>query len=117
RGQVVVVEVVPEGTGGRARRPPGRTPLDPFDPFGMFRRLDPFGGPRFGQLPPFDALPQDVPPVPEELQTSRALDPIAFLVAKAKPTRVVLGQQLSLNIYAYGARGDFQSLGSTEPSR
>lgn len=113
RGEVVVVEVVPEGTGGRARRPQRRAP---FDPFGMWRHFDPFGGQRFPQFPLDDPL-QDLPPVPEELQTSRALDPLAFLIAKAKPTRVVLGQQVSLTIYAYGARGDFQGLGSTEPSR
>jgi hypothetical protein len=48
-----------------------------------------------------------LPPYPEELRVDRAPDAYAFLRAVASPTQVVVGQQLTLKIYAYGRQGPF----------
>ena len=45
-----------------------------------------------------------------------ATDPIAFLRARATPARVVVGEQVTLAIDAYGSRGPFREVSSTEPS-
>ncbi|MFZ5892240.1 MAG: BatD family protein [Myxococcota bacterium] len=117
KGNARSVEVVPEGAGGgRGRRP------DPFDPFGMFQGMPGFPGfPGMGRgfpFPDFDDVGQpQLPPVPPDLQTDRAPDPIAFLTAKTNSKRVVVGQTLSLKLAAYGSRGDYGAVGLTEPSR
>jgi len=113
KGSLVVVQVVPEGQGGR--RPggiPGRIPFDPFDFF------DPFGRAPFPRLP-FDEPPSEpeTPTYPPEYAVDRVLDPVAFLVARAKPQKVVLGQAVNFALYAYGARGVFEPGATTEPSR
>jgi hypothetical protein len=111
-GNPVVVEVVPQGTLPTPPRRPSR-----FDPFGMF---DPFGTSPFppglfGQEPP--ERQEEVPPVPEEYRLDQAPDPTAFLRAVAKPRRVVVGEQVTLKIYAYGGRGQFNAGNPKEASR
>lgn len=116
QAQPVQVRVLPEGqrprARGRARR--GRPdPFDSLDPFGsggsfddLFDRLR-GGSSRFDQLP---AAPLDL--IPE-----RALDSLAFLDAHLDTRRAVVGQQVTLAIYAHGAQGLFQEApGAREPS-
>lgn len=104
-GDTIEVEVVAAGSGTRPRR------RDPLDPFG-------FGLP---SLPGFplgaDDPPADLPAFPEELKVERADEPGAFLRAVASPMRVVMGEQVTLKIYAYGSRGPFRETNTSEPSR
>lgn len=114
RSSAQSVEVVPEGSLPRAprRRSPFGGMFDPFD-------FDPFG--KGSGMPDIDDLLNDgEPPVgdyPEELATDAALDSLAFIVAKARPTRVYLGQQVTFQVIAYGARGPFQEASSKEAGR
>jgi hypothetical protein len=114
------VEVVSAGTlqpqGNRGRR---RMPFDPFDPFGDF---DPFSGPL---LPPMRGLPQfgnpnldqqQISNWPREFDIAQPRDPTAFLDARATPKRVVIGQQVTLSIFAYGHPGLFELSSVTEPA-
>jgi hypothetical protein len=107
-GDVVEVQVSPPGT---RPRPKG---FDPFDPFS-------FGLPSMPSLPFQDPdLPSEepsLPPFPEELRVSRPLDSLAFLRAVVSPKRAVVGEQVTLDIYAYGARGPFRETYTSEPSR
>jgi hypothetical protein len=116
KGNARNVEVVPEGTGGPRRGRP-----DPFDPFGMFPNMPGFPSfPGFGRAFPFPDLDDNepvLPAVPPDFQIGSALDPLAFLVAKATPRKVVVGQAVSLKILAYGSRGLYQPVNPTEPSR
>lgn len=112
-GKQVVITVVPQGSAVPSPRgvPHGRMPFDPFqffDPFG--------GGSPFGRSPFEDDLQPSTPQFPPELAVERALDPTAFVIARAKPQRVVLGQAVRLSVYAYGSRGPFAPA-ETEPSR
>lgn len=114
KGNARNVEVVAQGAGGpRMQRP------DPFDPFGMFPGFPGFPGMGRGgfPFPDLDDQEPQAPLVPPDFQTERALDPLAFLVAKATPRKVVVGQALSLKIIAYGARGVYSPVSPTEPSR
>ncbi|HET9958120.1 MAG TPA: BatD family protein [Polyangiaceae bacterium] len=116
-GQAITVEVTPAGTARRSppggRRPSGFPfPLDPFDPFSAFRGQ---GIPGF----PFDDL--DAPDIPEpaappEYQLDHAPDQTAFLIAKATPRSVVLGEAVHLKIYSYGGAGPYEEATSNEPS-
>jgi hypothetical protein len=63
-----------------------------------------------------DSLEQ-LPAVPEELRVEHARDPLAFLNATVDKTRVVVGEQLTFRIVAYGGRGPFRETNTTEPSR
>jgi hypothetical protein len=108
RSNAETLEVVPQGTLPRAA--PRR-----FDPFSF----DPFGG-----MSPFPANPfirpdeSDEPaPVPEEYRLERAPDPVAFLRAVVTPKHPVVGEQVTLRIYAYGGHGRFVESSATEPSR
>ncbi|HEY0467741.1 MAG TPA: BatD family protein, partial [Polyangiaceae bacterium] len=56
------------------------------------------------------------PTYPEELRVDKAPDPIAFLRATVTPNPVVVGQQVTLRIYAYGGRGQFSAEKPNEPS-
>lgn len=106
-GETLEIQVTPPGS----RPPPKR--FDPFDPFGFgFPTLPnaPFGSDEPGAEP-------ELPPYPEELRVGQVEDPIAFLRAVAAPMRVVVGQQVTLTIYAYGARGPFREANTSEPSR
>jgi hypothetical protein len=58
-----------------------------------------------------------IPSAPPEYQLERAPDPVAFLNARATPRRVVMGQAISLKIFAYGSQGAYGEIGSNEPSR
>jgi hypothetical protein len=110
-GQVVTVEIVPQGSTPRRPGGPG------FDPFNW---LDPFGGSPF---PPgfFGPGPreeeEELPPVPEDLRVDQAPDPVAFLRAVVSPKRPVVGEQVTLTIYAYTSRGSFRETNTTEASR
>lgn len=117
-GDRVTVEVVPAGQGRSA--PGGRGSFDPFDPFSLP------GLPPMPKLPPLFGADDDddeddelarLPPFPEELRVERAADPYAFLRAVATPRRVVVGEQVTLRIYAYGKRGPFRETATSEPSR
>lgn len=93
----------------------------------------PFGGPNpFGPNSPLGSMPgfsfnfgnndndQDLdllPTYPNELKMDRPLDPTAFLRAEVRPKHVVVGQQVTLDIYAYGHRGPFREVNTSEPSR
>lgn len=104
-GDVVEVQVVPPGSSPRPRH------RDPLDPFG-------FGFPGLPGLPlGDDEPPADLPPFPEELRIAQAEEPVAFLRAVATPSRVVVGEQVTLKIYAYGARGPFREANTSEASR
>jgi len=113
----VVVEVVAQGTLGNRPPPLGGQPVDPFS------ILRGFGGSRFPGMPGFPGFPDEpeappeLPALPEGYKVERAPDPVAFLRATAVPTRVVVGEQVTLTGYAYAGRGDFLMASFTEPSR
>jgi hypothetical protein len=111
RGQQAVVEVVPQGS-----TPRRRTPLGTF-PFDLFDLPDPTGGRGFPGLGDLDPDASDLPAYPPEYALERAPDPLAFVVTKVAPQRVVVGEAVRLDVIAYGARGEYQTLPSTEPSR
>lgn len=105
-GDAVEVQVVPAGQGKK----------QPADPFG-FPSL-----PGMPKLPPLfgDDEPEpepDLPNFPDELRITHADDPLAFLRATATPQKVVVGEQVTLRIYAYGRRGPFREANTSEPSR
>lgn len=113
QADTVQLRVLPAGQQPRARsraRRPRLDPFDTFDPLGggfddLFDRLR--GGARFDRLP---AAPSDL--VPE-----RAPDDLAFLDARVDTRRAVVGEQVTLSIYAHGAQGLFQEApGAREPS-
>jgi hypothetical protein len=57
------------------------------------------------------------PQAPAEYAVETAPDQIAFLRPTITPTHAVVGQQMTLSIYAYGNRGVFEETYSSEPSR
>ncbi|MBN1610653.1 MAG: BatD family protein [Polyangiaceae bacterium] len=113
------IEVV-AGTPGGARqaRPPSNWPFDPgFDPFSLFSG-------RLPRLPRIDldpdALDQEdetLPPAPEGYQPSGARDKWAFLDARVQPDHAVVGQQVTLVVYAYASRGRVNLGYTSEASR
>jgi hypothetical protein len=111
KSNVETVEVVPKGT---LPRQPRR-----FDPFSF----DPFSGDPFGGMfPPSGPLgpriePEEPPPVPEEYRMEQAPDRMAFLRAVATPKNPVVGEQVTLRIYAYGGAGRYALSNEVEPSR
>jgi hypothetical protein len=111
-GNVVTVEIVPQGSMPRGR--PGGPGFDPFNLFDPFGGASPFPPGLFG--PSVDE-PEALPPVPEDLRVDQAPDPVAFLRAVISPKRPVVGEQITLKIYAYGSRGTFREANTTEPSR
>ena len=109
----IQIRVLPEGQ--RPRAPARRSPLD------RLNRRDPFGGGTFDDL--FDQLRgggarfDQLPDAPVELIPQSATDPLAFLSARVDPPNAVVGQQVTLSIYAHGSRGMFQEApGGREPS-
>lgn len=116
QAEAVQLQVLPPGQQPRARSRSRRPPLDPFDAFDPFGNNNGFddlfdrlrgGNSRFDQLP---AAPTDL--VPE-----RAPDDLAFVDAHIDTRRAVVGQQVTLSIYAHGAQGLFQEApGAREPS-
>jgi hypothetical protein len=112
-GNVVTVEIVPQGSLPRVR--PGGPGFDPFNWLDPFGGASPFPPGFFG--PGTDSEQQRLPPVPEDLRVDQAPDPVAFLRAIVTPKRPVVGEQMTLKIYAYGSRGTFREASTTEPSR
>lgn len=115
QAEPVQVRVLPEGQRPRSRRGSRRVPADPFG------SVDPFGGGGFDDL--FDRLRggssrfDELPAAPVDLVPARALDSLAFVEAKLDTRRAVVGQQITLSIYAHGAQGLFQEApGASEPS-
>jgi hypothetical protein len=108
QGQTATLEVVPPGTLQR-RGPQGFDPFRMFDPFGS-------GSPFPGLLGPndFGQQPEEAPPVPEEYRVDRALDPLAFLRATITPKHPVVGEQVTLKLYTYGARGPYNVTNLTD---
>jgi hypothetical protein len=113
--RVVTVEVVPQGSLPQTAPPLGG---QPFDPWGMLRG---FGNSPFPVFPGFpDPEEQEQaqrPLLPEEYRIDAPLDPVAFLRARAVPKKVVVGEQVTLSVYAYGGRGEFKAGVATEASR
>lgn len=115
--RAVEVEVVERGTLARPSRSRRRgLGFDPFDPFGSF---DPFGGVPLspGQLPTPGTTLDDIRPYPPDLNTDRAKDPVAFLDVRVSSSKVVVGEQITLRVYAYGKPGPFELGLTSEPSR
>jgi hypothetical protein len=112
-GKVVTVEVVAQGSLPRAR--PGSPGFDPFSWLDPFGGASPFPPGFFG--PSANDEQEQLPQVPEDLQVDQAPDPTAFLRAVVSPKRPVVGEQITLKIYAYGSRGTFREAHTTEPSR
>lgn len=119
QGNPIPVEVVAGATGGgQQRQRRGFDPFNFFDPFGQ--GSSPFP-PGFNFRSPFDDDPSEQqqpeePSYPDELRVDKAPDPIAFLRATITPNPVVVGQQVTLRVYAYGGRGQFSAENPNEPS-
>jgi hypothetical protein len=109
---VETIEVVPQGSLPQQRR----RRIDPFS-------FDPFSGDPFGGMNPFPQgpfgrdEPEEPPPVPEEYRLEQAPDPRAFVRAVVTPKHPVVGEQVTLRIYAYGGNGRFALSNEVEPSR
>lgn len=110
-GDVVKLRVVPKGTLPQAPRRRRGLPFDDDDLMPGFGRSGSLFDELFGQR---QVQPQ--PPAPPEYQISSAPDNVAFLRATVTPDRAVVGQQVTLRIYAYGARGMFGE-GSAKEAR
>jgi hypothetical protein len=112
--RVVTVEVLPQGS---VPAPLSGQP-SPFDPFNMLRGMGGPGIPGFPGFPDTDepAEPR-LPELPAEFKIERPLDAIAFLRARAVPRKVVVGEQVTLGVYAYAGRGSFEPGVMGEPSR
>jgi len=111
--EIVTPGSLPSPPQSRRRSP---FPIDPFDIFGD----DDLSGRLFGPLQGFGRAPQvPEPPTqwPQELNIDRARDPTAFLDARAQPRRAFVGQQVTLQINAYGRPAPFQESDSVEPNR
>lgn len=113
--RAVTIEVVPPGS-----LPTPPLAGQPLDPFNMLRG---FGGPGFPGFPGFSGLdddqqqPPQLPELPEEYRIDHPPDATAFVRVRARPLRVVVGEQVTLSGYAYGGRGEFRLSSVTEPSR
>jgi len=124
QGGVIAIEVVPAGAnpGGSAQRQ--RRGFDPFNFMDPFGNGSPFGGspfpPGFNFKSPFDddtnEPEQQEPTYPPELRVDKAPDPLAFLRATVTPDHAIVGQQVTLRIFAYGGRGNFSAVNPNEPS-
>ncbi len=114
QGSPIQIQVVSAGSA------PARRQRNAFDPFNF---MDPFGTgspfpPGFNFKSPFDDQSDQEerePSYPDELRMDKALDPIAFLRATITPDHVVVGQQVTLRVYAYGGRGVFQPVNPNQP--
>ena len=119
QGSPIPIEVVAGGSNTAPQRP--RRGFDPFDFMDPFGRGSPFP-PGFNFKSPFDDDPSEQqqqpeePTYPEELRVDKAPDPIAFLRATVTPNPVVVGQQVTLRVFAYGGRGQFSAENPNEPS-
>ncbi len=100
---------------------PGSLPRSPGglgNPFGPFRS---FPGLRLPPLLGTDDEEDDptayLPPYPGELRIDGPLDGVAFLRPVVDKPRVVVGEQITFKVYAYGGRGPFREVNTAEPSR
>lgn len=112
-GQTLRLDIVARGSMTQ-RRPKSPFGSNGFDPFSLL--------PQFPKLPNLDDLDDqpllNAPPqAPAEYAVESAPDSMAFLRAVVNPTHAVVGQQVTLRIYAYGNRGAFEETYSSEPSR
>src|SRR5262249_5321019 len=64
-----------------------------------------------------DNLMRNKPELPPEYLVDHAPEQMAFLRATVSPADAVVGQQVTLRVYAYGAQGPYDEVGSSEPSR
>jgi len=116
QSETATVEIVAPGT---MPKRPRRIPQDPFDPFSQMPRIP--GFPNFPTMPNLDdlenQLKESVPEVPPDYRVEHAPEQMAFLRATASPTEVVVGQQVTLRVYAYGGNGSYEEVGASEPSR
>lgn len=98
--------------GGRRRARP-----DPFDSLDPFGGMDPFDG-MLDRLRRRSGTDLDrLPDAPDGIALDSPPDPIAFVTAKVDKTQAVVGEQITLSIYAYGGRGMFQEAsGAREPA-
>lgn len=121
QGKGVTVVVVPQGQGSRAQRGSRRRgwPFDPLDdPFDLLGRPSRSLGGLLDDLLNHDSDSEPtLPPFPEELRLERAPDQVAFLRTVVQPRRVVVGEQVTLSIFAYGALGPFREANPGEPQR
>ncbi len=113
----VEVEVVDAGSLPRRGGSRGR----PGSLFDLFEDDFDLSGPLFPPLPglrlPEPPVEEQEPSWPTEYNQDRALDPIAFLDARVTPTRVVIGEQVTYQLYAYGHPGPFQTDAASQPNR
>jgi len=116
QAEAVQLQVLPSGQQPRSRSRSRRPPLDPFDSF------DPLGGnggfdDLFDRLRGGNSRFDQLPAAPNDLVPERAPDDLAFVDAHIDTRRAVVGQQVTLAIYAHGAEGLFQEApGAREPS-
>lgn len=113
-GEVVTVKVLPPGSTPPPSSRRRGFPFQPFDPWGGFPNLPGFPDLDFGDD---DDLFDRLPPHPPELDIARAKDPVAFLDARVSKRRVVVGEQVTYSVYAYGGRGPFRESSPTEAPR
>lgn len=114
QGETVEVEIL--APGAAPRRPTQRRPgglFDPFDPFSGFPKLPGFDDDDTDDRPLID-VPDETPP---EFAVPHAGDPLAFLRATVEPKEALVGQEVRLRVYAYGSRGAWEEVSSSEPSR
>lgn len=114
-GEPVTLEIVAQGAIPRpptSRRRGLFDPGNPFDPFSLLQHLP--GMDDLDDSPIVDAPPD----APSDYLSPRAPEPMAFLRATVTPQReVIVGEQVTLNVYAYAARGPYDEASSAEPSR
>lgn len=115
--RTVEVEVVARGASPPQTRPSRR--MRGFDPFDLLNGSDPFSGPMFP--PGVNLLPNptldELPNYPPDLNIDKPRDEVAFLDARVTSSRIVVGEQVTLRIYAYGKPGPFELGVSGEPKR
>lgn len=109
------IKVVAAGSLPRPKRRGGF----PFDDDDLFGGLGGFGGRRRSLLDEmFGRGEEEAPPAPPpEFSLDVAPDPRAFVRAVVQPENAVVGQQVTLDIYAYGSQGRFRENNPHEPRR
>lgn len=116
---VVTIEVVAAGSLPQQAPTPRRGMRSPFDDDDLpFPGFPGFGRPGRSMLD--ELLQQQVeefPTAPPDFQVSGSRDRIAFLEATVTPERPVVGQQVTLRVIAYGAKGRFRESDTREPRR
>jgi hypothetical protein len=114
QGEAATIDVVPAGSIPKPKRPRSLfDPTDPFDPFSLLQRMPNLQG--LDDLD--DALANAQPQIPDEYVVQHAPEDTAFLRATVTPSHAVVGQQVTLRVYAYGGRGPYDEAASSEPSR